>query len=172
MNDSEYNELRTASWQRPLAPAEQARVQAYLADRPEARADWDDDAALTRQLQELPDAPLPSNFTALVLQAIDAERAEQPGAKAHDWWWPAWLSRFAPRIAVAALAVTLSAASLLKYEQIHTRKQVADAVERFVKVTNLPGPEVLEDFDAIQHLQPASFSTDNDLLAALQPKGS
>ena len=168
MNDSEYNELRTASWRRRLAPAEEARVNAYLAAHPEAQNDWEEDLALTRQLQELPDAPVPSNFTSLVLWAIDAERVQQPERRTLQRGWQEWLSRFAPRMAFAALALSLAGTSLWKYEQIHTRKQVAAAVERFVKVTNLPGPEVFEDFDAIQQLQPVSFSTDNELLAALR----
>jgi anti-sigma factor RsiW len=168
MNDSEYNELRTASWRRRLAPAEEARVNAYLAAHPEGQNDWEEDLALTRQLQELPDVPVPSNFTSLVLQAIDAERVQQSGFGAHSRGWQRWLKRLTPRLAFAALALSLGATSLWKYEQIHTRKQVAAAVERFVKVTNLPGPEVLEDFDAIQQLQAVSFSTDNELLAALR----
>ena len=168
MNDSEYNELRTASWRRRLAPAEEARVTAYLAANPEAQHDWEEDLALSRQLQELPDAPVPSNFTSLVLQAIDTETVQQPVPVALNRSWQTWLSRFAPRLALGALVLSLSVASLWKYEQIHTRKEVAEAVERFVKVTNLPGPEVFEDFESIQHLQPVSFSTDNDLLAALR----
>jgi hypothetical protein len=45
---------------------------------------------------------------------------------------------------------------------------MAGDVREFMQVASLPGPEVFEDFDAIQTLQPVSFSTDDDLLAALQ----
>src|SRR5438445_13290312 len=107
MNESDYNELRAASWQRQLAPAEEARVYAYLADHPEAQGDWEEDLALTHQLQGLADAPLPSNFNALVLQAIDAETVQQPARPALGRLWQGWLSRFAPRIAAAALALPL-----------------------------------------------------------------
>jgi hypothetical protein len=77
MNDSEYNELRAVSWRRPLTPPEEGLLQAYLAGQPEAQAAWEEDLALTRHLQELPDAPVPSNFTSLVFQAIDADAIPQ-----------------------------------------------------------------------------------------------
>jgi hypothetical protein len=69
---------------------------------------------------------------------------------------------------LAALALLLGLASI-QYRQSYARKQVARDVGVFV-VANLPlpGPEVFEDFDAIQKLQPVSLSSDDDLLAALR----
>src|ERR1700730_2335206 len=107
MNDSEYNELREASWQRRLTAAEEARVQGYLAAHLEAQADWEDDLALTRQLQGLPDAPLSSRFTSLVFQAVDRQALPEPRPIAPESWRGGWLNRFAPRIALAVVALAL-----------------------------------------------------------------
>jgi hypothetical protein len=72
-------------------------------------------------------------------------------------------------MAVVAFAALLGVSGLFRYGyQQHVRKQVAEGVEQFVSVSYLPGPEVFEEFDAIHNLQPVSFSTDEDLLAALQ----
>jgi len=167
MNEPEYNELRTVSWRRRLTPAEEARLQAHLALHPEAQAQWEEDQALTRQLQELPDVPLSSNFTSLVLQAVDAEAVGTTGPTAVPTHFLDWLRRLAPRMALAAMVAFLAVAGLYQYEN-HSRKEFANGVERFVHVANVPGPEVFEDFDAIQQLQPVAFSADEDLLAALR----
>ncbi len=171
MNNSEYNELREASWRRQLTSAEERRVQDYLAAHPEAQAAWEDDLALTRQLQGLPDATLSSNFTSLVLRAIDSPRLHQERVIPSAAGGSGWLKRFVPRMAMAALALALGLGGFSRYQQ-HTRRQVARDVKEFFQVANLPGsvsgPEVFEDFEAIQKLQSVSFSTDDDLLAALR----
>jgi hypothetical protein len=167
MNDPEYNELRTASWRRRLTPSEEARVQAHLALYPEAQAQWEEDQVLTRHLQELPDVPVSSNFTSLVMQSIDAEAVCSHGRAAVPSRFTAWLRRLAPRIALAGIVALLAVTGVFEYEH-HNRKQFADAMERFVQASNVPGPEVFEDFDAIKQLQPVAFSKDEDLLAALR----
>jgi len=175
MNDSEYNELRAESWRRELTPAEESRARAYWASHPGAQADWEEDLVLTRQLRELPDAPISSNFTSLVLQAVDAEDRVSTEAIPVPLYskWIAWIHRFAPRIAVAALVAALATTAFFKHQH-HNRQQVAGDVRAFLYVTTLPGPEVFEDFDAIQQLKPVALSsavsttTDDDLLAALQ----
>ena len=171
MNDSQYNELRAQSWRRKLTPEEERQAQAYWLARPEAQAEWEEDLALTRQLRELPDPPLSSNFTSLVLQAIDVESevASQPVAHSISSLWRRWFSQFAPKFALGVLLACLGVGLFFRQHD-HTRnKEVARAVREFVRAANLPGPEVFEDFDAIRQLQPVSFSsTDDDLLAALR----
>ncbi len=172
MNDAEYNEMRAASWRRTLSPSEEIRVQTYLAAHPQAQADWEEDLALTRQLQELPQPPLSSNFTAMVLRAIDAETTQVERSSPRLAWWERWLGGVAARVALTALVAVLGLAAFLQHEgEIRTRKQVAEDVEQFFTVANLGAaadPEVFEDFDAIQKLQPVSLSSDDDLLAALR----
>jgi len=171
MNDSEFNELREASWRRKLTPAEEMRVQAFLAASAGAQAEWADDLALTRQLQELPDAPVSSNFTSLVLQAVEAETGRDSRPTSLESRWRGWLGRVLPRLALVALTAALGAGIFFQHQE-HSRKQMVQSVKEFLKVASLPvsvsDPGVLGDFDAIQQLQSVSFSKDDDLLAALQ----
>jgi anti-sigma factor RsiW len=142
-------------------------MQAHLAVHPEEQAEWEEDLALTRCLQELPDVPVSSNFTSLVLRAVDAQTATEGRPAPAQSRVKGWLRGLAPRVAFAALAVALAIVGLFEYEN-HTRKQFVDGMERFVQVANLPSPEVFQDFDAIQRLQPVAFSSDDELLAALR----
>src|SRR5262245_66668141 len=81
MSDSLYKELLEASWRRKLTPEEETRLQHYLAAHPEAQAEWEDEMALSFHLRQLPDAPLSSNFTARVLEAVELEQRRQERAR-------------------------------------------------------------------------------------------
>src|SRR6266436_5449915 len=100
MNESIYSKLLETSWRRPLTPEEEARLHAYFAEHPEARSQWEEEAILSRQLSQLPDAPLSSNFTALVMQAMDAETAPPHPVPLRRGWF-AWLGRHLPQTATA-----------------------------------------------------------------------
>src|SRR5262245_543785 len=76
--------LQEAGWRRKLTPAEEAELQAWLAKHPEAQADWKAEVGLNEGLRGLPDAPMPSNFTARVLQAVEREEAAA-GRPALTW---------------------------------------------------------------------------------------
>ncbi len=171
MNDSDFNKLRAASWRRKLTPAEEMQAQAFLAAHAGAQAEWEEDLALTRQLQELPDAPVSSNFTALVLQSIEAETNRDSRPASLEGRGRGWLGRFVPRLALASLTVALGAGIFFQHQE-HSRKQMVLGVKEFLKLASLPvsvsDPGVLGDFDAIQQLHSVSFSKDDDLLAALQ----
>ena len=78
MNEAEYQELQEAGWRRRLTPAEEARIQAWLAAQPERRAEWEAEAGLNQWLGQLPDVPVASNFTARVMQKLDRERLTAP----------------------------------------------------------------------------------------------
>src|SRR5437867_7163112 len=123
MNDAEYNELCAVSWRRKLAPAEELQAQAYQAAHPEAQADWEEDLALTRHLQELPDPPLSSNFTARVLQSLAVEQDRQTRAGL-ERRWGGWLRRLAPRMALAGLTVALALGGVYQYQSRQTRKEI------------------------------------------------
>src|SRR5262245_30630619 len=78
MNESEFRALIEQSCRRPLNDAEQVQLSIWLAAHPEHRTTWEDEAALNRYLDNLPDAPVSSNFTALVMQAVERESALNP----------------------------------------------------------------------------------------------
>ena len=164
-NDPIYNRLRELSWRRPLTAPEQAELRAWLAAHPEAQADWAAEAGLTDALGRLPDVPVPSNFTARVLQAVQQETtAERRPPAVH---WLDWLRRrWLPKAAFAAIVV---GAGLVMYHQVQAtyRKNLAESVAAVSAVSSLPGPDILRDFDAIRALN-AAPAPDEQLLAILQ----
>src|ERR1041384_4324215 len=107
-NDPNFQRLLELSWKRKLTGAEQAQLQAWLAAHPEAQADWDAEASLNEALRRLQDSPVPSNFTARVLQAIELdERTNTVRSPVFSRplviaWSPAF-RRWLPRVAVACI---------------------------------------------------------------------
>src|SRR6266536_3583809 len=108
MNESDYQALLRTAWRRPLSLEEQARLDAWLATHPQAQAEWEEEAGLNRLLGQLPLAPVPSNFTALVLQALE----EPPAGATRRPSLPAqlrqWFGRPAARIAWALLLLCVA----------------------------------------------------------------
>lgn len=167
MNDPVYHELRDLAARRPLTPAEEAWLEAWLTAHPEARADWEQEAALDRLLRELPPAPVSSNFTALVLQALDAEERVAARAAQAAPWRLSWWNIFSPRVASVGLLLALGVAGAFEY-RTYTQTQLARGVRDVSSVVALTGPDVLQDFEAIHELPAAPAKADLDLLAALQ----
>lgn len=161
----EDDELFRLSLKPTLTPEEESRLEALLAARPD-RAAGEEDRALGRALQALPDVPLSSNFTARVLQAVDLEsaRAERAQQRPRFHWLTARWWRLAGGGVVAALA-------LLAWQGQRLSKQTTLARDASFVVRDLaalPGPEVMRDFDVIDQLRQVPTATDDDLLAALQ----
>jgi negative regulator of sigma E activity len=112
-------------------------------------------------LSRLPAAPVPSNFTARVLQAIDLEEALRP----HPWRWN-WHALL-PRIAAATAVMLFAGLTFNHYEQNAHRTAFAKNVALFAEAQPLPNVEALKNFDVIQRMsQPAH--ADEELLALLQ----
>jgi anti-sigma factor RsiW len=110
-------------------------------------------------LARLPDAPVPSNFTARVMQAVDLEEARRPRRWDFILNWRAFL----PRVAVASVAVLLAGLMLQQHEAGAHRVAFAKTVA-LVAGTPMPDVEALKNFDAIQRMsQPAH--ADEGLLA-------
>jgi anti-sigma factor RsiW len=164
-NDPIYNHLRELSWRRELSDAEDAELRTWLAAHPEAQADWEAEAGLNASLGRLPDAPVPGNFTARVLQAVEREAAAEPRRPQGKWLNRIWL-RWLPRAAFAAVVV---GAGLVSYHQVQAahRKKLVESVAAVSAVSSLPSPDILRDFDAIQALNPTP-APDEQLLAVLQ----
>jgi hypothetical protein len=164
MNDPRHHKLRETGWRRKLTSAEEAELRAWLAVHPEARTDWETDLRLNRALGRLPDVPVPSNFTARVLAAVERDdavaRRERPSGT--SWAWRSLL----PRLAFAAVVLGLG---LFAYRESRAAKrlELAQSVAAVADVRSLPGPEILQDFEAIRHLNPAP-APDAELLALLK----
>ena len=164
MNDMPDHRLRETSWRRPLTEAEQAELRAWLAAHPEARADWEAEVGLSAALGQLRDEPVPSNFTARVLQQIEreaaAERQQFPSWRI--WAWRRWL----PGTAVAAAAMVLVAVGV-QVQQAAYRARLGHSVVVASSVPAAPSPDSLADFEPIQRLTLAP-GADTELLSLLQ----
>jgi anti-sigma factor RsiW len=168
MNDPVYNQLRDLSWRRELTPAEHARLQAWLAAHPEAKEDWEAEASLNHLLQELPQAPpVSSNFTALVLQAVERDSAATACARQSCWrvWWQSWW----PRTAVATTVLALGIGVFLHQRQVEQdRFAMARSVTDVYPVVEASNPDVMENFDAIAWLGDLQPKGDSELLALME----
>jgi anti-sigma factor RsiW len=158
--DPRFERLRELSWRRRLTEAEAAELRAWLAEHPEAQADWEAEAGLNEALNRLPDAPVASNFTARVLQAIEREGAAEAVRSRQRWrrWWqPRWLVR-------AGLAAVILTSGLVALHVYHEKKRQVDWIERVAAVSEgpLPGPEALTNFEWIVALN--STTPDVELL--------
>lgn len=164
-DDPIYTHLRELSWRRKLTPAEAAELQAWLAAHPEARENWEAEAGLNEALGRLPDAPVASNFTARVLQAVERETASERRRRQRKWRFAEWL-RWLPRAAVAMVILGVGLISFQRVRSPHYRSLV-QSVAAVSRVSSLPSPEILEDFDAIRVSNPTP-AADEELLAVLK----
>lgn len=162
-NDPTYNRLRELSWRRKLSAAEEAELRSWLAAHPEDRADWEAEVGLAAVLERLPDAPVPSNFAARVLEAVGREAGGK--VRRREWRTHSWL-RWLPRAALAACVATAGLVSCLLVQNAE-RARLVQSVAAVADVSSLPSPEVLQDFDAIRVSRPA-IAPDEELLAVLQ----
>jgi hypothetical protein len=119
---------------------------------------------IQRQMRELlsrlPDAPIASNFTARVLQAVELEEMRRSRWRLFDWHWRAFFPRAAAASVVAALAVFTAHQHELYVRQVALAKSAAFMVNS----QPMPSVDALKNFAAIQRMsQPAH--PDDELLA-------
>ncbi len=157
-----HSKLRESSWRRKLIETEQAELRAYLAANPDARADWKMESALNATLTRLPDAPVPSNFTARVLQAVEREEA-----RPHGWSWRWNWHTLVPRVAFAAVVISFTGLALHHHEIYSQRAALARSVAFVTRGQPVPSPEALENFDAIRRMSQPQHA-DDELLALMQ----
>jgi anti-sigma factor RsiW len=169
MNDAAFKQLLDTALRRKLTAEEEARVQAFLARDPQARAVWEEEMALSQLLNGLPDAPLASNFTAQVLQAVERDSPRRPALKLFRW---VGLRRPAQPYAVACLALVLATLAYWQYESVR-RDKMALALHRLAPHLDNPSTavaltpdELWENFEAINRLP--QTQSDEELLAVLK----
>ena len=159
MKDVHEDDLFRLSLQPELSPEEESRLEAWLAAHPDERAAWEQDRALGRALQSLPDAPVSSNFTARVMQELDlAEAREERKSGGWRFLWPrlGW--------ATAALALAVFGAQQFRSNQ---RTQLAsDAALVSKDIARLP--DAFRDFDVVESLGEITPASDDGILIALQ----
>src|SRR5258708_7295862 len=80
------------------------------------------EARLTEALAKLPDAPVPSNFTARVMQAIDSDEARSQ----HKWKFN--FHALLPRNAVATVVIVFASLAFHQHEISSQRRAIAASV--------------------------------------------
>ena len=162
MKETPEDELLRLSLRAGLTPEDGARLDSLLAAHPEARATWEEDRALGRALQSLPDVPLSSNFTARVLRAVDLDAAQEARRPRSRSWFRVLL----PRLSWTAAALLLAFFGVQEYRAVQRLELARDV--SLMEMAKLPGADVLQDFDAINQLPQIAATSDEELLNALQ----
>jgi hypothetical protein len=114
---------------------------------------------LNELLDRLPQAPVPSNFTARVLEALalDARTVARSSILQRGW---RWRLRWLPRV---ALASGIACVIMLSCQHIRS----ANAMELFKGVALMPDPDVVMNFDTIRALN-RTPAADEELLKIFQ----
>ena len=121
------------------------------------------DARLTEGLAQIPNSCVPSNFTALVLAAVDREGATRTAPMLLRWNWRIFL----PRVSAAAAILVFTGIVWERYELNSQRSILAKNVAQVASAKPIPGFDALYNFDAIQRMsQPVA--ADKELLALMQ----
>ena len=142
-------------WRRKLSETERAN----LRGQPELGLE----AQLTDALARISNAPVPSNFTARVLAAIEREEAQAARSHSRAWSWRLlW-----PRVAVAAAVLIFAGVSIQRYETNSQRTALAKNVALLATSQPPPSVDALENLDAIQRMSQSAHA-DGELLADLQ----
>jgi hypothetical protein len=142
-------------WRRPLTEAERAA----LGQVPELEVE----ERLTESLAKMPDAPVATNFTARVMDAVDREEAM---STAH------WLFRrdwriLLPRVMATAIILIFTGVFWERYELGSQRVTLAKNVAQVASAKPIPSVDALYNFDAIQRMsQPVT--ADTEVLALMQ----
>jgi anti-sigma factor RsiW len=162
--DPVYQRWCELSWRRPLTAPEQVELRAWLIAHPEAQAEAEAEMALNQTLARLPDAPVPSNFTARLWQTIERDEATKVRAAAprRTWWWRVLVPRF-------AVATVVVGSGLLAYRHNESVQQVEFAKSFLAEAgaTSLADPKVIEDFEVICQLSPPT-AADEELIKLME----
>ena len=153
------NSLRELLWRRQLTDAERAGLQA----QPEIQVDLEIESRLSEVLARLPDAPVSSNFTTRVLQAVERESMRP---RTTDWSWSWTWHVLVPRMAVAVVVIAFAGVGIYHNELNTRRAALAKKVVLMAAVQSMPSVDALKNFNAIQRMsQPHA---DDELLALLR----
>ncbi len=177
MNDPVYQELLEISLRRPLTPAEEKRLQTLMRERPDLSTHWAGEQNLDHLLRRLPPAPLSTNFTARVLQAVELEQRATV-RQARRPWLP-WLSlRWTRQAALASLVLGAGLLAHQQYRQVTTARLAGEIAAASRALAILPASggspaqassvDALRNFETIRRFNAVADHVDMELLAVLQ----
>ncbi len=168
MKDPLENHYRELGWRQQLTAEDRAALEKFLAAHPEAREAWEAESQLNRLLEKLPEAPpVASNFTALVMQAVERDTASARQRPAIGWRGfslRAWLVRGAMVCAI------VGAGRLAFYQhQLGERRAMAQDVAALAEAYSAAGPAPTQDFASISRLNiETPAKPDTTLIALMQ----
>lgn len=157
-------ELLAAAARRELTAAEQARLDAWLNEHPEARADWELEQRLTRSLRRLPAVPISSNFTSQVMRQVEraATRRTAPASR-----WAGWLRHLGHGWQIAAACAALALVAAIQVRQSHQRAEFVRSLAA-VPVAGLADVDTWRNFDSINALPDGPLPSVDQLAEALK----
>ena len=156
--ENQTPESRESLWRRKISEAERAK----LRSQPELELE----ARLTDALAQMPSMPVPSNFTARVLDAVELEEARSARSVQSEGWHWNW-RMLLPRVAATA-AILLFAGLGLQHHQVGLhRAEMAKSLSVVASAQTVPDVEALNNFETIQRMS-QSGRADNELLVVLQ----
>jgi negative regulator of sigma E activity len=118
---------------------------------------------IRKLLSRLPDAPVASNFTARVMQAVELEESRHSRKWSFVFNWHVFL----PRAAVAAVAIVFAGVAFHHHEIYSQRATLAQNVALVAESQPLPSVEALKNFAVIQRMSQPQHA-DEELLALMQ----
>jgi hypothetical protein len=137
----------------------------FLAEKPGANEEWDREEALNRLLEQMPAAPVSSNFTARVVAC--ARAGERASARREEEAAVPWIFRsFWARCVAGTAMVCAGFLSFQGYQAAH-RTNEAREIAAASQLAALPPMDWWNDFDTIQRLDKVNVA-DDDLLSVLE----
>jgi hypothetical protein len=156
--EKQFPEQRDSLWRTKLSGTERAA----LRDQPELELE----ARLTDALAQLPDAPVPSNFIARVMETTERENARSARAVQLRFWRWNWHALM-PRVAVVTTVLVLGGFEVQHYETAQQRTELAKSLSLVASTQAVPSVDALENLEVIQRMSQPTHA-DTELIAALQ----
>lgn len=164
MNTPHGSQFWRTGLHRELSEGEIAEWEMRLAAQPGSAEQFHHEVELNRLLRRLPDAPVPSNFTSRVMQAVESRR---PAIRCRSAWnLLTWAGAWRARIAFAGLMLLAGFVSFQQYQESQ-RRELARSILQISTV--LPPEPLMGDFGVVSGLRRVSLSRESsfDLLDAL-----
>jgi hypothetical protein len=164
MKGPDFERLSEMGLRRDPRPLELAEWQALISKHPDLEKDIEAELLLNQALRRLPQVPVSSNFTHLVLQAVREDQTK-PAAWSVLRCWNGWgrLGWVRP----AALAGLVLCVSGLVYQQHqrYVRREMAQSLVAVSRLMPESTPAVVSDFDVFHRMILASQNPANALVA-------
>jgi hypothetical protein len=163
MNEDTFRKLLDIAFKRPLTDTEKSSLSAYFSTHPEAEEEWNAEMKLEELLTRLPDAPLSSNFTALVLDQAQHARTARTPSRLLAYWTSLISHKLAYQVSLALIVVSLGWIGLDQYQRHRESPFDGSAPLTHYFSSQDAMVECMSNFDTIVRL-PANIPGENTFL--------